>query len=167
MSPHVDLQMVTSALYEDRHLVGDLADVSITGGEDGKAGALAGRGHDEEACRHLDDRLTRVAADGAARAAGQRLERRRERGQVINGRLVHATGCAQCQAVLGEEYRPRDMRYPHHQVIKEPIKLIDWISMVDFHPLSPLCPFASVTGLAASRAAWRTGCCACLSTMPR
>jgi hypothetical protein len=72
--------VVAGALDEDRHLVRHLTDVSVTRGKDGKARALAGRGHDEEACRHLDDRLTGVAAEGAARAAGQRLERGRERG---------------------------------------------------------------------------------------
>jgi hypothetical protein len=41
--------VVAGALDEDRHLVRHLADVSVTRGEDGKARALAGRGHDEEA----------------------------------------------------------------------------------------------------------------------
>jgi hypothetical protein len=72
--------VVASALDEDRHLVCHLADVGITRGQHGKAGALAGRGHDEEARRHLDNRLAGLAAEGAARAAGQRLERGRERG---------------------------------------------------------------------------------------
>jgi hypothetical protein len=63
--------VIASALYEDRHLVCHLADVGITRGQDGKAGALAGRGHDEEAGRHLDNRLAGIAAEGVARAAGQ------------------------------------------------------------------------------------------------
>jgi hypothetical protein len=41
--------VIASALDEDRHLVCHLADVGIARGQDGKAGALAGRGHDEEA----------------------------------------------------------------------------------------------------------------------
>jgi len=72
--------VVAGALNEDRHLVRHLADVGVTRGKDGKARALAGRGHDEEARRHLNDRLSGLAAEGVARAAGQRLERGRERG---------------------------------------------------------------------------------------
>jgi hypothetical protein len=41
--------VVAGALDEDCHLVRHLADVGVTRGEDGKARALAGRGHDEEA----------------------------------------------------------------------------------------------------------------------
>ncbi|HEX7159718.1 MAG TPA: hypothetical protein VF223_00630 [Trebonia sp.] len=71
--------MVAGALDEDRHLVRHLADVGVARGKDGKARALAGRGHDEETRRHLDDRLSCVAAEGMAGAAGKRLERGRER----------------------------------------------------------------------------------------
>jgi hypothetical protein len=92
--------MVAGALDEDRHLVRHLADVGITRGQDRQAGALAGRRHDEEAGRHLDNRLTGIPAKGVARAAGQRLERRRERGQVLHVSLLHAPGSAEGQAVL-------------------------------------------------------------------
>ena len=136
-------------------------------GQDGQAGALAGRAHDEEARRHLDDGLACLAAELVARAARQRLERRRERGQVLDVGLVHAPGSAERQAVLREEHRPRDVRNPHHQVIEQPVELVHRVSLVSFHRLRPPCPVASVTGPAASRAAWRTACCACPSAMPR
>jgi len=66
------LQVVAGALNEDRHLVGHLTDVRFASGQHGQAGALPGRGHEEEARRHLDDGLADVAAaEVPARAARQ------------------------------------------------------------------------------------------------
>jgi len=62
--------VVAGALNEDRHLVRHLADVGFDRGEDRQAGALAGRAHDEETRRHLDDGLACLTAElvtGAAR----------------------------------------------------------------------------------------------------
>jgi len=56
------LHAVASSLHEDSHLVRHLADVGLRPGQHRQAGALAGRRHEEEARRHLDDRLTDVAA---------------------------------------------------------------------------------------------------------
>ena len=84
-------------------------------GQDGQAGALAGRRHDEEARRHLDDRLARLrrrSAWLAPRASDWNAGR--ERGQVLGVGLLHAPRGAERQAVLGEEHRPRDVRDPHH-----------------------------------------------------
>ena len=93
-------------------------------GQHGQAGALAGRGHDEEARRHLDDGLADVAAaEVPARAARERLEPGGERGQVLGIGLVEAAGGAEGQAVLRKEHRPRDVRDPHHQVIEQPVEL--------------------------------------------
>jgi hypothetical protein len=47
--------VVSGALDENGHLVCHLTDVGVCRGEDGQAGTLASRGHDEEAGRHLDD----------------------------------------------------------------------------------------------------------------
>jgi hypothetical protein len=106
--------VVPSALDEDRHLVRHLTDVGLGRGQHGQARALAGRAHDEEARRHLDDRLAGLATELVARTAGQRLERRRQRGEVLHVRLLHASGRAQCEAILGQEHGPLDVRDPHH-----------------------------------------------------
>jgi hypothetical protein len=63
--------VVARALNENRHLVRHLADIGLGRGQHRQAGALASRRHDEEAGRHLDDRLARVAAEVAAGAPGQ------------------------------------------------------------------------------------------------
>jgi hypothetical protein len=63
--------VVAGALHEDCHLVRHLADVGLGRGQHGQAGALAGRAHDEEARRHLDDRLPRRPAELVAGAAGE------------------------------------------------------------------------------------------------
>jgi hypothetical protein len=98
------LKVVAGALDEERHLVRHLADVGFRRGEDGQAGALARRAHDEEAGRHLDDGLTCLTAELATRAARERLERGGERGQVLHIRLVHAPGRAKGKTVLREEH---------------------------------------------------------------
>jgi len=59
--------VVAGALDEDRHLVRHLADVGLDRGQDGQARALARRAHDEEAGRHLDDRLAGLAAEQVVR----------------------------------------------------------------------------------------------------
>ena len=93
MSPHVDLQMVAGALHEDRHLVRHLADIRFGSGQYRQAGALPGRGHEEEARRHLDDGLADVAAaEVPARAARQRIEPGGECRQVLGVRLAEAAG---------------------------------------------------------------------------
>jgi hypothetical protein len=92
--------VVAGALDEDRHLVRHLADVCLCRGEDGQAGALAGRAHDEEARRHLDDGLACLAAELVTRAARERLERRGECGQVLHVGLLHAPGRAKGKAIL-------------------------------------------------------------------
>jgi hypothetical protein len=93
--------VVAGALDEDRHLVCHLADVRFRSGQHRQAGALPGRGHEEEARRHLDDGLADVAAaEVPARTARQRLKARGERCQVLGVGLVKGTGCTERQAVL-------------------------------------------------------------------
>jgi hypothetical protein len=118
------LQVVAGALHENRHLVRHLAYVGLGSGQHSQAGALARRRHEEEARRHLDDRLADVAAaEVPARTLGERLEPRGERGQVVGVGLLKSPGRTEGQAILGQEYRPGDMRNAHHQVIEEPVKL--------------------------------------------
>jgi hypothetical protein len=118
------LQVVTGALHQDGHLVRHLAYVGLGPGQHGQAGALARRRYKEEAGRHLDNRLTDVAAaEVPARALGERLEPRGERGQVLGVGLLKPPGRAESQAVLRQEHRPGDMRNARHQVIEEPVKL--------------------------------------------
>jgi hypothetical protein len=92
--------VVAGALDENRHLVRHLADVGLGRGQHGQAGALAGRRHDEEARRHLDDRLARLTAEVPAGTAGKRVEAGRERRQVLGVGLREATGSPEGQAVL-------------------------------------------------------------------
>jgi hypothetical protein len=159
MSPHVDLQVVAGALHEKRHLVRHLADVGLGPGQHGQAGTLPGRRHEEKPRRHLDDGLTDVAAaEVPARPAGERLEPRGERGQMLGVGLRESPGGTERQAILGEEHRPGDVRNTHHQVIEEPVKLAHWVAcggavMISLHRHCPPYPLASLTGLAASRAA--------------
>jgi hypothetical protein len=54
--------VVAGALYENGHLVRHQSDVGLGSGEDGKAGALPGRTHEEKARCHLDDGLPDLAA---------------------------------------------------------------------------------------------------------
>jgi hypothetical protein len=63
--------VVAGALDENCHLVRHLADVRLSRGEHGQAGALSGRAHDEEARSHFDDRLTGVPAELVAGTACQ------------------------------------------------------------------------------------------------
>jgi hypothetical protein len=83
--------VVAGALHENRHLVRHLADVGLNRGQHGQAGALAGRRHDKEPRRHLDDGLAGVTAEVPAGAAGERVEPGREGGQVLRVGLLDAT----------------------------------------------------------------------------
>lgn len=115
--------MVAGALHEQGHLVRHLPDVGPGTGQHGQAGALARGRHQEEPRGHLDDRLTDAAAEVPARAPGQGLEPRGERGQVIGIGLLKPAGGADRQAILGQEHRAGDVRNAQHQVIQEPVEL--------------------------------------------
>jgi hypothetical protein len=83
--------VVAGALHENGHLVRHQSDVGLGAGEDGQAGTLPGRGHEEKARCHLDDSLPDLApTEVPPGTACQGLEPGGQRGQVLGVRLVQA-----------------------------------------------------------------------------
>src|SRR5262249_55105772 len=117
-------QMRPDALDQDRHLIGDEANVGRGRTEHGQAASLAGRGHEQEDVVHLDDGLAdAAAAEVLAGAPREALEACRHGGQVLGIFAGEALRGPDGEAVAGEDEGLVDLVDPGDEIVKEPAQV--------------------------------------------
>lgn len=113
--------MFADAVHEQRHLVGDLSDVRLRGAEHAEAAARSGRGDEEHRVVELDHRLSYVTgSEVAARALGEALQSRRDRGEMFGVLAPQAGARRGDESVVGQH---QGVPYGFHalgQVVQQP-----------------------------------------------
>ena len=130
----VHAKVFADAVHQQRHLVGDLADVRLRPAEDGQTAAGAGRGDEEHRVVELDHRLPYLpGAEVAAGALGQAVQSRRDRGEVFGVLASESCARARHQPVVGQHQRVPNVLDALGEVVQQPAE-----SRVLFHdPVSP------------------------------
>ncbi|EGJ78731.1 putative roadblock/LC7 domain-containing protein [Streptomyces sp. Tu6071] len=117
--------MDADPLDEERHLVGDLADVRVGSGEDGEAASVARRRDEEEGVVEFDECLPDAArVEVASDALGEAVEAGGDGGEVFAVLAADVLGHPGGQAVAGEDDRLADAGDPGDEVVEQPVEFV-------------------------------------------
>src|ERR1700733_2458245 len=150
----------THLLHNQRHLVGDEADVCRRVGQHREAASLAGGGHEQEGLVHLDDGLVHLAAAEVDRAAlGEALNAGGKGRQVLRVLTAEPGRGAQREAVAGQHGGLLHVDHAPGQVVDEPVEMAvghrgalqRLLGGMHVHWLSPSC---GKSGLVGSAGGW-------------
>ena len=114
----------TDPLDQHRHLVGDQPDVGAGGGQHRQARPLPGSGDEQERRLHLHDGLPDgSAAEAASGAAGQALEPRGDRREVLGVGAVEPARRPDQQPVHGEHEDVVHLRHARREIVQQPAQV--------------------------------------------